>query len=140
MEWMVVDNTKIKIRIGVVYAPQESRTKKKQYKELYERVEKQIDEARERGQKLMILGDFNCKIGDAIPGNKPEVSKSGKLMKQMVKKQKLSILNSIDVCEGTWTRTEGDSKSIIDYVLMWKEEPSLTLDFTFLTLLLIALF
>ena len=120
--WMVVDNTKIKIRIGVVYAPQESRTKKKQYKELYERVEKQIDEARERGQKLMILGDFNCKIGDAIPGNKPEVSKSGKLMKQMVKKQKLSILNSIDVCEGTWTRTEGDSKSIIDYVLMWKED------------------
>ena len=33
--WLVIDNSKIKIRDGVLYAPRESRTKKNDYKLLY---------------------------------------------------------------------------------------------------------
>ena len=82
--WMVIDNGKVKIRLGTVYAPQESRTKKAEYKKLYQRIEEQLELAREKGQKVMVIGDFNGKIGDWITGNKPEVSKSGKLLQKLI--------------------------------------------------------
>ena len=80
MLWLVIDNTRIKIRVGVIYAPQESRTSKEQLKVMYEKIGEQVLFAKEKGQKLLILGDFNCKIGEIINGNKPEVSKGGKLL------------------------------------------------------------
>jgi exonuclease III len=120
--WLVIDNGKVKIRVGVVYAPQESRTKKDVYKKLYKRVENQLDLARERGQKMLLLGDFNCKIGEWIEGNKPKVSKSGKLLQKMVTKQKLVVVNSMDICSGRWTRVEGESRSIIFFDVTRKKE------------------
>ena len=49
--WVVIDNSKIKIRLGTVYAPQESRTKKKEYKKLYKRLEEQIQLLGEKKDK-----------------------------------------------------------------------------------------
>ena len=68
------------------------------------------------------MGDFNCKIGDAIQGNRPEVTKAGKLLLKMAKQEDLTILNTLVICEGKWTRTEGDSRSIIDYILLDNED------------------
>lgn len=83
--WIVLDNTKIKLRIGVIYTPQESRTVKEQYKQMYESINEQILLAKEKEQNLVLLGDFNCKIGEEIKGNKKEVSKSGKNFMKMAK-------------------------------------------------------
>ena len=120
--WLAIDNTRIKLRLGLIYAPQECRTKVEVYKKLYKRIENQVEKAKERNQKLLMLGDFNCKIGESIRENRPEVSKSGKLLQKMVKKEKLSIVNALDVCGGKWTRVEGDSKSILDYMMIWEED------------------
>ena len=68
--WVAIDNGKTKIRLGVIYAPQESRTSKEEYKILYEQIKNQILLARERQQKILLMGDFNCKIGNVIEGNK----------------------------------------------------------------------
>ena len=115
--WIVIDNTKVKLRIGIIYAPQESRTSKDDLKEMYSDINEQILVAKEKQQSLLLLGDFNCKIGDEIKGNKPEVTKGGKLLLKMVKTNKLAILNQSEKCEGLWTRCEGKSQSVLDYVI-----------------------
>ena len=116
--WVAIDNTKTKIRLGVIYAPQESRTRKELLKIMYNNIEEQIQMAREREQKVVLLGDFNCKIGKQISGNRPEVTKGGKLLLKLADVNQLNILNTTDKCEGLWTRTDGNSKSVIDYILV----------------------
>ena len=124
--WIVIDNQRVQIRLGALYAPQESRTTIEEYKTLYQRLEGQIEQGKARNQKLLLLGDFNCKVGNLIDGNKSEVSKSGKLMIQMIKKMKMTMVNSLDEqCSGLWTRAEGESKSVLDYALVWKDETKL---------------
>ena len=66
---------------------------------------------------MLILGDFNGKIGKEVKGNKPEITKGGTLLLKMAKQERLTILNTTEICEGLWTRTEGESRSVIDYIL-----------------------
>ena len=76
--WMVVNNSRIQLRIGAIYTPQESRTSKEILTKMYESIEEQVCRAKERQQNVLMLGDFNCKIGDKIKGNRKEVSKGGR--------------------------------------------------------------
>ena len=116
--WMTIDNNKVKIRLGLIYAPQESRTNKKKLKPMYEAIEEQILYAKEKQQNLLILGDFNCKIGDIIKGNRKDVTQGGKMLLKMTDVHNLTILNKTDKCQGLWTRTEGKYKSVIDYMIV----------------------
>ena len=122
MLWLVIDNGNVKVRLGVIYAPQESRTSKQELKVMYQDIKDQVSQAREKGQKVLIMGDFNAKIGDAVKGNKSEVTKSGKLLLKMAKQEYLTILNTLESCSGTWTRTEGSSRSVLDYILIDTED------------------
>ena len=40
----------------------------------------------------------------------------------MIKNQELTILNSSRKCVGKWTRIEGESKSILDYIIVDENE------------------
>ena len=71
--WVVMNNNQLPLRIGVVYAPQESRTAKEKYEEMYKSLDEQISMAKQNNQKLLLVGDFNCKIGEKIPGNDEEI-------------------------------------------------------------------
>ena len=122
MVWIKLDNTKVKIKIGVIYMPQESRTNLDVLEIIYKNIEEEIEEAYTNGLKLFVYGDMNCKVGDIIKGNKSDISKGGRLLLKMAKKYKLSIVNSLSVCEGLWTRIEGEEKSVIDYVLTFEED------------------
>ena len=119
--WNRLDNGKVKIKIGVVYMPQESRTKLDKLKEIYKTIEEQVAESRNNGESILILGDLNCKIGKHIQGNTDEITKGGRLLLNMVKKFKLKIVNADPCCEGRWTRIEGQCKSIRDYVIVFEE-------------------
>ena len=112
--WMVIDNDQVAIRVGVIYAPQESRTTLEKYEEMYQSIGNQILLAKQNNQKLMLVGDFNCKIGQTIKGNKEEVTKSGKIFNEMITKNKLMVLNSMEECKGVWTREEGGTKSVLN--------------------------
>ena len=102
--------------------PQESRTKLDILKEIYQAIEREIEEAAENGFSLLVVGDLNCKVGEVIKGNTEDLSKGGRLLLKMVQRNKLSIVNSLDVCEGLWTRIEGHQKSVIDYVITFEED------------------
>ena len=44
---------------------------------MYEDIREQIKIGKEEKQQTIILGDFNVKIGEAIEGNKAQVTKKG---------------------------------------------------------------
>ena len=123
--WMTITNGRTNIRLGVIYAPQESKTKVTKLKEMYKGLAKQIEEARKRDQNVIVVGDFNCKVGSTVTGNTEDVSKGGKILLNMVNKQNLKILNAGKKCKGLWTRTDGTKKSVLDYILMNKEDEGL---------------
>ena len=115
-------NNKTKIRIGLVYNPQENKTTKDELEEVYGRIESEIKNVRKMKQHIIVMGDMNCKIGDLIDGNKEEISKGGKIMIKMIKENNMIILNSLEKCRGKWTRSSGRAKSIIDYIMIGEED------------------
>ena len=75
--WILLDNNRSKIRIGVIYAPQENVTSNNELKIMYNNISKQISIAQEERQQVLILGDFNAKVGTYIEGNKRTMTKGG---------------------------------------------------------------
>ena len=120
--WIKIDNGRIKIRIGVIYAPQENKVKNEEITNMYETVTKEIQKAIDNDEKIVLMGDFNCKIGGEIRNNKEDVSKGGKEFIKVIKQNKLSVLNNSIRCEGRWTRIQNDQKSIIDYGIIREED------------------
>ena len=125
MSWLRLNSSQIKIKLGVIYMPQESRTSLNTLKEIYEVIEEEVRDSKAKEESIILLGDFNCKIGNYIPKNKEEITKAGKLMLKMIKRQGLKTVNGQECCEGTWTRKEGNNKSIIDYVIVFEEDLNL---------------
>ena len=120
--WIRIYNKKEDIRLGVIYNPQESKTTKEDLNKLYKNIEKQVQATIHSKQKLLIVGDFNCKIGTIIDGNKEEVTVGGKILRKMMTENKLTVVNSLKCTKGLWTREQGDSKSIIDFVITKTED------------------
>ena len=119
--WYKIDNGRAKVNLGVVYMPQESRTKLDKLKEIYKKIEEQVKQAREKNESILIMGDLNCKIGKEIKDNKEEISKGGKLLINIMKKHRMKAVNA-EKCNGLWTRIEGDQKSVLDYVIVFEED------------------
>ena len=46
---------------------------------MYQQIQDQIEQAKQQCQNIIILGDFNAKIGARIKGNKETVTKGGTL-------------------------------------------------------------
>ena len=122
MIWVKLDNTVTKVRIGVVYMPQENETTVDELQDIYRMIEEEIETAITQGEKIMLMGDFNCKVGAVIPNNNEKITKGGRILLKMIEKYNLSLLNSESCCTGTWTRIEGDEKSILDYMIVQKDE------------------
>ena len=85
---------------------------------MYKSIEEKIQQAKVDGKATIVVGDMNAKIGNQIIGNHTEISKGGKLLIDMAKKQGMTIVNKKDVCKGKWTKEEAGKKSIIDYTLI----------------------
>ena len=122
MLWVKLNNGLLKIRIGVVYMPQESRTLLKDIKEIYKTIDDQVKKAAENGEKVLVLGDLNCKIGCEIPGNTTDLSKGGRVLLNIANKNNLKILNTTKCCNGLWTRHQDGEDSVLDYVLVRDED------------------
>ena len=125
--WVIISNNKIKLRIGLIYAPQESKVNKIVINNMYQEIKEQKLEADKNKEIFMILGDFNCKIGQNVKNSNNIVSKYGENLIQVTKNENLKILNNNKNAKGTWTRIEGNCKSVIDYILISAEnEKSIT--------------
>ena len=67
--WIPIDNKKNKLKLAVIYAPQENKTPNNELKKMYQETKDQIEQARQQCQNI-ILGNFNAKIRAGIKRNK----------------------------------------------------------------------
>ena len=90
---MLLNNQKKKIKVGVIYAPQEGVTPNKELKKLHTSITEEIIKAKEDDQQSIITGYFNSKIGDSINGNMSAVTRRGRLLKKMIDKYDMKLVN-----------------------------------------------
>ena len=110
--WIRVGNDVGGVKIGVAYFPQEY-SSQIEIQRVYDNLEEIVRDEKDN-ESVLICGDFNAKI---FCEEGEEVSKSGKMMKKFNKQNNMVVINEGVKCKGKWTRSEGESKSIIDYVL-----------------------
>ena len=71
----------------------------------YTNLSVQLEVAFLNGDSVILLGDFNAKLGnDIINQDTHALSKSGKMLFSLFQKYSLSLLNSLYICQGTFTR------------------------------------
>ena len=93
-----------------MYAPQESRTPNTELKKLYKNLETNVRESNTANEKLLLIGDFNCKVREQIQGNSSTITKGGHLLTMLMEQNKLGLLNTSANYHAKWTRIEGGKK------------------------------
>ena len=70
MLWIKIDNGITKLRVGIVYMPQEKDVKVSTIQGIYKKIECEIEKANINGETVILMGDMNCKIGKSLIKNK----------------------------------------------------------------------
>ena len=107
--WIVINNKRIKMKIGIVYFPQEQ---DQDIKEIYKVIKQQVRESAENRESVIVVGDFNCKVGEMVKGNKKEISNGGRKLVKFAEKEGLVIGNDMAISNRTRTREDRKSRSI----------------------------
>ena len=113
----------IPIRIITGYGPKEGSPN---VYDFYSKVEEEIENSMISGCATFVEMDFNAKLGgEIIKGDKHEMSSNGKLLKDLIDRNDLVVVNATDKCSGLITRMRktinGVEESVIDYVIMCKK-------------------
>ena len=121
MLWIKFDNGKTRMRVGIVYMPQEKDVKIKDIKEIHKKMEEEIEKSKKNKETLILMGDMNCKVGIS----NTEITKGGKILLSLCEKLDLALLNNEEMCKGVWTRIDKNGKkSILDYFITDKKDLS----------------
>ena len=88
---------------------------------MYQEIKNQIEQAKQQCQNMIVLGDFNDKIGARIKGNKETVTKGGRQIAKLDKQDMVILNEESEICKGVSTREQGEEKSVIDYIITNKE-------------------
>ena len=110
------------ICIGVYYGKQETHPVDKVQDE-YNLLQDQINSYIMSGKHVLLVGDFNAKVGcgqEGIKDGDKNISRNGKMLLEMIGHSSMAIMNTTAVCQGKWTRVNSQNeqeKSILDYVL-----------------------
>ena len=106
----------------MAYGPQENDAEET-LNSFYTNLSVQLEVAFLNGDSVVLLGDFNAKLGNGIINQDAHaMSKSGKILFSLFQKYNLCLLNSSDICQGTFTRIHECNKrietSVLDYVFV----------------------
>ena len=110
------------LRVVILHAPQET-AKHEDRVEFFEELSLQVERCSTSGDQLLIVGDFNGRIGwetDKIIAESE--SPNGKKMYELINKYGLKVGNFHEKCIGKWTRIQnclnGEvKKSTLDYIM-----------------------
>ena len=123
-ELLVVQGTigKIKVRFINAYGPQEDDAVER-IMGFYERLEEQIISAFDNGCGIIMECDANAKLGWEIIKNDPHSqSNNGALLWSLAVRNNLTVVNSLDICNGTITRNKvtrvSNEKAVLDYFIV----------------------
>ena len=112
------------LRVMTGYAPQDNPTSQEEIKtvnEFYSQLEEQITDCQESGCGLILELDSNAKLGKSIIRGEPNrISENGKILRDIIERRDLVIVNTSDKCQGVITRkretVKKSEESVIDYV------------------------
>ena len=113
---------KMNIRVINGYGPQEDDQLNKRLT-FWQTLEQEINSAKNLNCMTLIQMDGNAKLGKTIIKQDPHsISENGKLLKDLIERESLVLLNSSQLCMGAITRQRvtknNEEKSIIDYILV----------------------
>ena len=92
------------IRLILAYGPQENDPEINRNL-FYQNLSIQIEQAFLSGDSVIMVGDFNAKLGkDVIGGDVHPMSPNGKILFSLCNKYNLFVLNSTNMCKGVFTR------------------------------------
>ena len=111
------------IRIINAYGPQEDLFNKEKIYSFWQELEQEVVTAIEDECLVVIELDANAKLGSEHNEDDPHnVTENGKLLLDIAQRQNLSIVNTMDVCEGVITRERITKnrveRSVLDYVIV----------------------
>ena len=123
-----------KIRIINGYGPQEDDPLIKRMK-FWETIEQEVVSAKKEKCMILIELDANAKLGSEIIRNDPnKISENGRLLRNLIERKSLELLNSSPLCEGTITRhrvtRNSEEKSVIDYIITCDKLRAFLVDMT----------
>ena len=111
------------IRVIIAHGPQET-DEMESRTEFYEALMVEIERGQASEDNVIVVGDMNARIRptESKPEEIHHASNNGKLLKELVEKYQLRVLNFHQKAIGKWTRIQnskkGTEKSIIDYILV----------------------
>ena len=107
----------LKVRIVLAYFDSDKSKEggQKRNKAIKSEIDKAMEKSKEKDEAFLVLGDFNGHIG--ILGHQKE-NQHGKLVLNWIEEDGLTLLNLDDKCEGVYTWSRGNQKSVIDYALV----------------------
>ena len=100
-EWLAVrlDHVSPCITVLNCYGEQEGRTGREEVLARWGRLLKELEAIRARGDHCILVGDLNKLVGDdhlGIPGNNPEVTAGGQMVRDLVESGNWVLINSME--------------------------------------------
>ena len=126
-EYMItrLGHTNPAINIINVYGGIEERMEDQEVIENWGRLNRDLDDIQSRNESVVMLGDFNRAIWageQGVEGNKPKVSKGGKLIRELLEEGEYILANNSKKASGgpwTWVcRGDGKVRSCLDLVII----------------------
>ena len=88
----------------------------------------QVNRAILSGNSVMLVGDFNAKLGKGlIKGDVHDINANGKTFQSVLQLFDMVAINSLSLCNGVFNNNP-DEKSILDYVCITKDISDLLLN------------
>ena len=110
------------------YGPQEEEAggNKEKVKEFYQYLDLVIKEAKFTKRLICLQMDANAKLGDiVIPNDPKQQSKNGAKLLSVIEENNLVVVNALDLCTGTITRSRetinSKEESVIDYFIVCQD-------------------
>ena len=126
-EYIIVrlDNVMPALNIINIYGENEKRAGEQSVLNSWLRLKKDIDEINNKGELILIMGDWNRAMGAdqwGVAGNKASISPGGQLIReQLLETGDFTLLNNLDLCEGgpfTWEQAGNkEIRSCLDLAL-----------------------
>ncbi len=118
--WVECNGEGRKVMVGVVYINPEG-VRVEETKKIYEKLQQQVNDMREEGKMVVVMGDFNGRIG-AGGGGDEVVNTNGRRLLAWSRECDMMIVNNESKCKGKWTWSNADKQSTIDYMLINRED------------------
>ena len=93
----------ITLSCNTAYGPQDSAPMNKKA-EFWKYLEEEFERANKEGNGFIIQGDMNAWLGpEVLPSDTRKQNQNGKMLVTLVKSNKLTIVNTLSICQGTTT-------------------------------------